>query len=75
MDIPLPVDDENIISKINEDRLQKLMEMCKAEYPDVDDYFIWLYSVEHLLQEQGYEVDETDGSELYKRSQDWKYNI
>jgi hypothetical protein len=46
------------VENIDELRLNELMEICKAEYPDIDPYFIWVCSVDHLLEEQGVKVDE-----------------
>ena len=36
-------------SKIDEDRLNQLMELCKMEYPDIPEYFIYVYSVDYLM--------------------------
>ena len=35
--------------KIDEDKLNQLMELCKMEYPDIPDYFIYVYSVDYLM--------------------------
>ena len=37
-------DTDNIECKINEDDLQQLMEICKAEFPHIPDYFQLLVS-------------------------------
>ena len=44
-------------SKIDECELVQLMDMCKAEYPDIDPYCIWVYSVDYLMQQKGYTVN------------------
>ena len=51
-------------SKIDESELVQLMDMCKAEYPDIDPYCIWVYSVEYLMQQQGYIADKKVEEEL-----------
>jgi hypothetical protein len=61
---------ENNENKIDESRLNELMDMCKSAYPDIDPYFIWVYSVEHLLQEQGIEANEEYKQEIIKKSQE-----
>ncbi len=35
--------------KIDEDKLNQLMELCKMEYPDIPEYFIYVYSVDYLM--------------------------
>ena len=57
-------------NKIDESRLNELMDMCKSEYPDIDPYFIWVYSVDHLLQEQGIEANEEYKKEIVKKAQE-----
>ena len=39
--------------EIDNERLTQLMELCKQEYPDIDPYIIWVYSMDYLLNEQG----------------------
>ena len=51
-------------SKIDESELCQLMDMCKAEYPDIDLYCIWVYSVQHLMEQNGYTVDKEVEEEL-----------
>ena len=57
-------------SKIDESELVKLMDVCKSAYPDIDPYFIWVYSVEHLLQEQGIEANEEYKQEIINKAQE-----
>ena len=35
--------------KIDEDELNQLMELCKAEYPHIPEYFHYVYSVDYLM--------------------------
>jgi hypothetical protein len=39
--------------EIDDERLNALINACKQEYPDIDPYFIWIYSVDYLLNEKG----------------------
>jgi hypothetical protein len=56
-------------SKIDESELVQLMDMCKAEYPDIDPYCIWVYSVDYLMQQKGYTVDKEVEKELIEKAQ------
>ena len=47
--------------EIDNERLTQLIEVCKYEYPDIDPYIIWVYSVDYLLNEQGINGDEKEG--------------
>lgn len=40
---------ENIECKIDEDKLNELMELCKVEYPHIPEYFHYVYSVDYLM--------------------------
>lgn len=40
---------EDIECKVDEDKLNQLMDLCKAEYPHIPDYFIYVYSVDYLM--------------------------
>jgi hypothetical protein len=55
-------------SKIDESELVQLMDMCKAEYPDIDPYCIWVYSVQHLMEQNGYTVDKEVEKELMEKA-------
>ena len=39
--------------EVDNDRLTQLIELCKQEYPDIDPFIIWVYSMDYLLNEQG----------------------
>ena len=43
--------------EVDNDRLTQLMELCKQEYPDIDPFIIWVYSMDYLLNEQGIYAD------------------
>jgi len=61
---------------IDNDRLNALMDACKQEYPDIDPYIIWVYSVGYLLNEKGIYGDENEGRRLYEESQkDLKFSV
>jgi hypothetical protein len=40
---------DNIECKIDEDELNQLLELCKAEYPHIPEYFHYVYSVDYLM--------------------------
>jgi hypothetical protein len=62
--------------EIDEERLQKLMELVYAENPEMDKYVIWVLCVNQLLNEQGIYGDETIAEEIrQKRDQEAQYSI
>ena len=61
---------------IDEERLQQLMEASKKEYPDYDNYVIWVVCMNYLLNEQGIYGDEVEAAKLRaKRSEEIKYSV
>ena len=52
--------------EIDNEQLTILMDACKQEYPDVDPYIIWVYSVDYLLNQQGIYGDENEAKKLYE---------
>jgi hypothetical protein len=58
--------EENPLFEIDEQRLEELIQMCKHYYPTVSDYFIHSVCNEQCMVEQGYEIDEAKGEELYQ---------
>ena len=36
--------------KIDPEKLEKLMQLCKEQYPHIPEYFIYTYSVGHLME-------------------------
>jgi hypothetical protein len=62
--------------EVDNDRLTALMEASKMEYPDIDPYIIWVYSMDYLLNEQGIYGDENIAKELYEKAQgELKFNV
>jgi hypothetical protein len=52
------------------------MEACKQEYPDIDPYIIWVYSVDYLLNQQGIYGDEKEAQKLYEQARgELKFNV
>lgn len=60
---------------IDNERLTQLIEASKNEFPDIDPFFIWVYSMDYLLNEKGIYGDEVEAEKLYKQAQDLKYNV
>jgi hypothetical protein len=64
------------MADIDEERLQKLMELVNKEHPDLDPYVIWVVCVNYLLNEQGIYGDEIQAQKLREeRNHELKYNI
>ena len=62
--------------EIDEERLQKVMELVYAENPEMDKYVIWVLCVNQLLNEQGIYGDEKIAEEIrQKRDQEAQYSI
>jgi hypothetical protein len=78
MEILTPQDEKQLF-EIDENRLNELMQLCKQYYPYVPDYFIHSICNEQCMVEQGYEIDEEKGLELYNIAQEelkkTEYNI
>ena len=70
---------ENPLFEIDENRLNELIQICKQYYPTVSDYFIHSVCNEQCMVEQGYEIDEVKGEELYNIAKEelkkTEYNI
>ena len=56
--------------EIDNDQLNVLMNACKQEYPDIDPYIIWVYSMDYLLKEQGVYGDENEAKKMYEQARD-----
>ena len=39
--------------------------MTKKEYPEVDNYLLWLCAVDYVMEEMGLKKDPDKGKELY----------
>ena len=62
--------------EVDNDRLIALIEASKMEYPDIDPYIIWVYSMDYLLKEQGIYGDDKLANELYEKAQSkLKFNV
>jgi hypothetical protein len=62
--------------EVDNERLTQLIEMCKQEYPDIDPYIIWVYSMDYLLNEQGIYGDKIEAQKLYDQAQgELKFNV
>ena len=62
--------------EIDNERLTQLMELCKQEYPDIDPFIIWVYSMDYLLNEQGIYGDEKVAQKLYEQARGiLKFNV
>ncbi len=44
------------------------MNVCKQEYPDLDPFIVWVYSMDYLLNEQGIYGDEKKAQKLYEQA-------
>jgi hypothetical protein len=47
--------------EIDNEQLTVLMDASKHEYPKIDPYIIWVYSVDYFLNQQGRYGDEKEG--------------
>ena len=62
--------------EVDNERLTQLIELCKQEYPDIDPYIIWVYSMDYLLNEQGIYGDKIEAQKLYEQAQgELKFNV
>jgi hypothetical protein len=56
----------NIYTEYNDERVKQLMELSKKEFPHIQEYFIFLMSVDyHCREEVGMDIPENE--ELIKR--------
>ena len=56
----------NIYSEYSDERVKQLMEQSKKEFPHIQEYFIFLMSVDyHCREEVGMDIPENE--ELIKR--------
>ncbi len=64
------------MAEVDSEQLNILMEACKQEYPDIDPYIIWVYSVDYLLNQQGIYGDEKEAQKLYEQARgELKFNV
>ena len=56
----------NMYTEYNDERVKQLMELSKKEFPHIQEYFIFLMSVDyHCREEVGMDIPENE--ELIKR--------
>ena len=62
--------------EVDNEHLTQLMELCKQEYPDIDPFIIWVYSMDYLLNEQGIYGDKIEAQKLYEQARgEVKFNV
>ncbi len=62
--------------EVDSEQLNISMEACKQEYPDIDPYIIWVYSLDYLLNQQGIYGDEKEAQKLYEQARgELKFNF
>ena len=62
--------------EVDNERLTQLMELCKQEYPDIDPFIIWVYSMDYLLNEQGIYGDKIEAQKLCEQARgELKFNV
>ena len=49
-----------------EDRVNEIIEMTKKEFPEMDNYLIWLCAVDFVLEEKGLKKDNESGVKMYE---------
>ena len=42
------------------------MEATKKEYPNIDNYLLWLCAVDYVLEEKGLKKDNEEGVKMYE---------
>ena len=50
-----------------EERVNEIMEATKKEYPNIDNYLLWVCAVDCVLEEKGLKRDNEDGLKLYEQ--------
>ena len=49
-----------------EERVNEIMEATKKEYPNIDNYLLWLCAVDYVLEEKGLKQENVDGVKMYE---------
>ena len=49
-----------------EERVNEIIEATKKEYPNIDNYYLWLCAVDCVLEEKGLKKDNDDGVKMYE---------
>ena len=42
------------------------MEAAKKEYPNIDNYLLWLCAVDYVIEENGFKKDNDEGAKMYE---------
>ena len=50
-----------------EERVNEIMEATKKEYPNIDNYLLWVCAVDCVLEGKGLKRDNEDGLKLYEQ--------
>jgi hypothetical protein len=50
-----------------EERVNEIMEATKKEYPNIDNYLLWVCAGDCVLEEKGLKRDNEDGLKLYEQ--------
>jgi len=49
-----------------EPRVNEIIEATKNEYPNIDNYFLWLCATDYVMEELGLKKDIDKGKEMYE---------
>jgi hypothetical protein len=52
--------------KENEGRINELVELTKSDFPNVDNYLIWICAVDYMIEELNIKVDNSSGKQLFE---------
>jgi len=58
-----------------EERVNEIMEATKKEYPNIDNYLLWLCAVDYVLEEKGLKKDNEEGVKMYEEYVKQKKNL
>ena len=50
-----------------ERKVNEIMEMTKKEYPNIDNYLLWLCAVDYVLEEMGLKKDSDEGTQMFEK--------
>ena len=50
-----------------ESRVNEILELTKKEYPNEDNYLLWLCAVDYVLEEMGLKKETDEGTQLYEK--------
>ena len=49
-----------------EERVNEIMEATKKEYPNMDNYLLWLCAVDYVIEEKGLKKENQDVVKMYE---------